>query len=212
MEGEISNFERLIELAKECGFKILLAAMPRNLKRAEAELTEILALASVEAAASLAEQITSGAPGVYILATSREPPRAKSERVHHDVDGDTPLLWMLRDVHGMTCVVENRRWRSATARAASEVEVEILTPIEFLDHIAGSPRAACELIQRLSQRLADDRIDGQTVGSAVDNAFLPEHTLPALEPSFMPIDRSGDTFFLDLCEGDEGGHAQSHLY
>jgi hypothetical protein len=63
MEGEISNFERLIELAKECGFKILLAAMPRNLKRAEAELAEILALASVEAAASLAEQITSGAPG-----------------------------------------------------------------------------------------------------------------------------------------------------
>ena len=150
MEGEISNFERLIELAKECGFKILLAAMPRNLKRAEAELAEILALASVEAAASLAEQITSGAPGV--LATSREPLCAKSERVHHDVDGDTPLLWMLRDVHGMTCVVENRRWRSATARAASEVEVEILTPTEFLDHIAGSPRAARGLIQRLSQR------------------------------------------------------------
>ena len=152
MKGEISNFERLIELAKECGFKILLAAMPRNLKRAEAELAEILALASVEAAASLAEQITSGAPGVYILATSREPPCAKSERVHHDVDGDTSLLWMLRDVHGMTWVVENRRWRSATARAASEVEVEILTPTEFLDHIAGSPRAARGLIQRLSQR------------------------------------------------------------
>ena len=162
MKGEITNFERLIELAKECGFKILLAAMPRNLKRAEAELAEILALASVEAAASLAEQITSGAPGVYILATSREPLCAKSERVHHDVDGDTPLLWMLRDVHGMTCVVENRRWRSATARAASEVEVEILTPTEFLDQIAGSPRAARELIQRLNQRLreADDRIDG----------------------------------------------------
>lgn len=48
MEGEITNFERLIELAKECGFKILLAAMPRNLKRAEAELAEILALASVD--------------------------------------------------------------------------------------------------------------------------------------------------------------------
>ena len=92
MEGEISNFERLIELARECGFKILLAAMPRNLKPAEAELAEILALASVEAAASLAEQITSGALGVYILATSREPPCAKSERVHDDVDRDTPLL------------------------------------------------------------------------------------------------------------------------
>ena len=40
-----------------------------------------------------------------------------------------------------------------------EVEVEILTPTEFLDHTASSPRAARELIQRLSQRLreADDR-------------------------------------------------------
>jgi hypothetical protein len=56
-------------------------------------------------------------------------------------------------------VVENRS-RSATARAASEVEVEILTPTEFLDQIAGSPQAARELIQRLSQRLreANDRI------------------------------------------------------
>src|SRR5216683_7508602 len=76
------------------------------------------------------------------------------------VDGDTRLLWVPRDVLGMTGVVENRRWRSATARAASEVEVEILTPSEFLDQIASSPRAARELIQRLSQRLreADDRI------------------------------------------------------
>src|SRR5262245_57920828 len=56
-------------------------------------------------------------------------------------------------------VVENCP-RSATARAASEVEVEILTPTEFFDQIAGSPQAARELIQRLSQRLreADDRI------------------------------------------------------
>ncbi len=90
------------------------------------------------------------------------------------VDGDTRLLWVPRDVLGMTGVVENCRWRNATARAASEVEVEILTPTEFLDQIAGSPRAARELIQRLSQRLreADDRIDSQTVGSAVNNAFL----------------------------------------
>src|SRR5438552_18757396 len=45
-------------------------------------------------------------------------------------------------------VVENRP-RSATARAASAVEVEILTPTEFLEHIASSPRAARELIQLL---------------------------------------------------------------
>jgi hypothetical protein len=56
-------------------------------------------------------------------------------------------------------VVENRP-RNATARAASEVEVEILTPIEFFDQITGSPRVVRELIQRLSRRLreADDRI------------------------------------------------------
>jgi len=62
-------------------------------------------------------------------------------------------------VIGEMGVVENRP-RSATARAACEVEVEILTPAEFLDQIARSPTAARELIQRLSQRLreADDRI------------------------------------------------------
>ena len=37
----------------------------------------------IEAVASLAEQITSGAPGVHILATSREPLRVKGEQVHH---------------------------------------------------------------------------------------------------------------------------------
>jgi hypothetical protein len=87
-------------------------------------------------------------------------------------------------------VVENRP-RSATARAASEIEVEILTPTEFLDHIASSPRAARELIERLSQRLreADDRIvnderrsgrahgtrkgaESHTVVESVNNAYL----------------------------------------
>jgi hypothetical protein len=32
MEGEISNFEKLIKFAKECGFKTLLTAMPRDLE------------------------------------------------------------------------------------------------------------------------------------------------------------------------------------
>ena len=87
-------------------------------------------------------------------------------------------------------VVENRP-RNATARAASEVEVEIFTPTEFLDHIASSPRAARELIERLSQRLreADDRIvnderrsgrahgtrtdaDSHTAVASVNNAYL----------------------------------------
>jgi CRP/FNR family cyclic AMP-dependent transcriptional regulator len=78
-----------------------------------------------------------------------------------ELDGDPILLGTVDagQLIGEMGVVENRP-RSATARAASEVEVEILTATEFLDQIAGSPRAARELIQRLSQRLreADDRI------------------------------------------------------
>jgi len=56
-------------------------------------------------------------------------------------------------------VIEDRP-RSATVRAATEVEAEFFNPIEFLDQIANSPPAARDLIQRLSRRLreADDRI------------------------------------------------------
>ena len=109
-----------------------------------------------------------------------------------DLDGDPILLGTVGagQFLGEMGVVENRP-RSATARAASEVEVEILTPTEFLDQIAGSPRTARELIQRLSQRLreADDRIvnderrsgrahgnrkdaNSQTAVVSVNNAFL----------------------------------------
>jgi CRP/FNR family transcriptional regulator, cyclic AMP receptor protein len=110
-----------------------------------------------------------------------------------ELDGDPILLGTVGagQFIGEMGVVENRP-RSATARAASGVEVEILTPTEFLDQIAGSPRAARELIQRLSQRLreADDRIvnderrsgrahenrkdaDSQTAVGLVNNAYLP---------------------------------------
>jgi hypothetical protein len=70
-----------------------------------------------------------------------------------------------------------------------------VTPTEFLDQIAGSPRAARELIQRLSQRLReeDDRIvnderrsrpahgtrkdaDSQTAVELVNNAYLAAKT------------------------------------
>jgi CRP/FNR family transcriptional regulator, cyclic AMP receptor protein len=108
-----------------------------------------------------------------------------------ELDGDPILLGTVGagQFIGEMGVVENRP-RSATARAASEVEVEILTPTEFLDQIVGSPRAARELIQRLSQRLreADDRIvsderrisraltrkdaHSQTAGASVKNAYL----------------------------------------
>ena len=84
-----------------------------------------------------------------------------SVEILRELDGDPILLGTVGagQFLGEMGVVENRP-RSATARATSEVEVEILTPTEFLDQIARSPQAARELIQRLSQRLrqADDRI------------------------------------------------------
>src|SRR6478672_9456561 len=78
-----------------------------------------------------------------------------------ELDGEPILLGRVGagQFIGEMGVVENRP-RSATARAASKVDVEILTPTEFFDQITRSPQAARELIQRLSQRLreADDRI------------------------------------------------------
>ena len=109
-----------------------------------------------------------------------------------ELNGEPILLGTVgaRQFIGEMGVVENRP-RSATARAASEVEVEILAPAEFFDQIAGSPPAARELIRRLSQRLreADDRIvnderrsgralvnwnnaDSQKAGASVNKAYL----------------------------------------
>jgi CRP/FNR family cyclic AMP-dependent transcriptional regulator len=95
-----------------------------------------------------------------------------------ELDGEPVLLGTVGagEFIGEMGVVENRP-RSATARAAGEVETEILTPAEFFDRIAGSPRAARELIQRLSQRLreADDRIvdDERRNGRAYVNRYEP---------------------------------------
>jgi CRP/FNR family transcriptional regulator, cyclic AMP receptor protein len=110
--------------------------------------------------------------------------------IFRELDGERILLGTVgADQYiGEMGVVENRP-RSASARAASEVEVEIFTPPEFFDQIAGSPQTARELIHRLSQRLreADDRIvkderrrgrargnhtDSQTALVSVDNAYL----------------------------------------
>src|SRR5215831_18349759 len=109
-----------------------------------------------------------------------------------ELDGDPILLGTVGagQFVGEMGVVDNRP-RNATARAANEIEVEILTPTEFLDQIARSPRAASELIRRLSQRLreADDRIvnderrsgrahgarkdaDSQGAVESVNNAYL----------------------------------------
>ncbi len=94
--------------------------------------------------------------------------------VLRELDGDPILLGSVGPVQfiGEMGVLENLP-RSATARAASEVQVEFLNPTEFLEQIASSPRAARELIQRLCQRLreADDRIvnDERRSGGAHEN-------------------------------------------
>jgi hypothetical protein len=133
-----------------------------------------------------------------------------------ELDGDPILLGTVGagQFIGEMGVVENRP-RNATARAASEVEVEILTPTEFLDQIARSPRAARELIQRLSQRLreADDRIvnderrrsgqahgtrkdaDSQTAVELVNNAYLAAKN-PWLQRQFHAPLRLGDLPFI----------------
>src|SRR6201989_3019753 len=71
-----------------------------------------------------------------------------------ELDGEPILLGRVGagQFIGEMGVVRNSP-RSATALAAGDVEVEILTPAEFLDEMAHSPSAARELIQRLSQRL-----------------------------------------------------------
>jgi len=112
--------------------------------------------------------------------------------IFRELDGEPILLGSVGagQFIGEMGVVENRP-RSATARAASQVEVEILTAAEFFDQIASSPPAARELIRRLSQRLreADDRIvnderrngralvnwnnaDSQTAEASVSNAYV----------------------------------------
>ena len=110
--------------------------------------------------------------------------------VLREIDGEPILLGTVCSGQfiGEMGVVENRS-RSATVRAAGEVEVEILTPTEFFDQIAGSPQAARELIQRLSQRLreADDRIvkderrSGRPHGTPTDAG-----SQTALEPANNP--------------------------
>ena len=99
---------------------------------------------------------------------------AGTVEVVRELDGDLILLGTVGagQFIGEMGVVENQP-RSATVRATGEVEAEFYNPNEFFDQIASSPRAARELIQRLSQRLreADDRIvdDKRRSGRAHQN-------------------------------------------
>src|ERR1700746_2907042 len=128
-----------------------------------------------------------------------------------ELDGDLILLGTVGagQFIGEMGVVENRP-RSATVRAAGEVEAEFLKPTEFLDQIASSPQAARELILRLSQRLreADDRIvnderrsgrahanwngvGDETAVSSFNNAFLAAKN-PLLQRQFRTPLELGD--------------------
>ena len=62
--------------------------------------------------------------------------------VVRELDGDLILLGTIGGGQfiGEMGVVENRP-RSATVRATSKIEAEFLNPTEFLDEIAGSPKA-----------------------------------------------------------------------
>ena len=46
MEGDITNLEKLIRLARECGFRKVLSALVKDLQRAQAEVVEIIAMAA----------------------------------------------------------------------------------------------------------------------------------------------------------------------
>lgn len=76
-------------------------------------------------------------------------------------------------------VIEERSRRSATARAGSDVETEVLTPAEFLDRLDQSPGTARDLIRRLSQRLhaAEERIVGDEARHDARPAPAPARTV-----------------------------------
>jgi len=70
-------------------------------------------------------------------------------------------------------VIENRN-RSATARAASDGAVEILTAQQFLDRMTNDPWLARELILRLSIRL-------RKIEDKIAEGLPPEHALDSIE-------------------------------
>jgi len=48
LEGEIVNLEKLVTLARECGFRKLLSALVKDLHKAGAEVVEIIAMAATD--------------------------------------------------------------------------------------------------------------------------------------------------------------------
>jgi len=48
LEGEITNLDKLVALARECGFRKLLSALVRDLHNARADPVEIIAMAATD--------------------------------------------------------------------------------------------------------------------------------------------------------------------
>ena len=48
LEGEIVNLDKLVTLARECGFRKLLSALVKDLDKAGAAAVEIIAMAATE--------------------------------------------------------------------------------------------------------------------------------------------------------------------
>jgi predicted ATPase/DNA-binding winged helix-turn-helix (wHTH) protein len=122
----------------------------------------------IEAAASLAEQVFDDAPGVHILATSREPLRAKGERVHRLSPLESP-----RSSSGLTAA-------EALAFPAVELFVErasaSLDGFELSDATAPVVAEICHKLEgiALAIELAATRVDAfglQELSSLLDDRF-----------------------------------------
>jgi hypothetical protein len=48
LEGEIANLDKLVALARECGFRKLLSALVKDLHNAQADVVEIIAMAAAD--------------------------------------------------------------------------------------------------------------------------------------------------------------------
>jgi len=54
LQGEIANLDKLVTLARECGFRKLLSASVKDLQKAQAEVVEIIAMAAADEAQATA--------------------------------------------------------------------------------------------------------------------------------------------------------------
>jgi CRP/FNR family transcriptional regulator, cyclic AMP receptor protein len=91
--------------------------------------------------------------------------------VLREVGSASVLLGHVREGEwlGEMGVIENRN-RSATARAATDGVVEVITARQFLDRVSGDPTLARALMLRLSVRLKriEDKVAGDLLPLADD--------------------------------------------